>query len=510
MQHRIKKQFLILLVDPGLDVFALQQAVSSFYWAEIVPILERLFDELSPPGTAIRLDKLEIDLGLLTEGSFREGGIRDELYILLREQLKKMLDQEEGEKTHLVLRESTPANSLRQWWYYMEHGHLHWSQVALTDNWYREVLEIFSVDYAAISQLRELIQKDARMLQRVAAQHTDDFLEKLTGILVAEKLGGLDASIGAVLGLVRWLAAEYRARPERQADHLSGRSLIRWQARHQDHLTLPVHRQKESIWRLLLREAAVRPELLRKEGGARLLVDWLLAGDPILAGYVEKKVIPLPAPIAAVVAESSRGDGQDQQAEETNDETSRKTIPETPAEASPPIDGREVDEEGIYVPHAGIILLHPFLSTCFSRPSWWVDGRFVDADAQQKAVFLLHYLATGEEEAMEYQLVFPKLLCGLPAETPLPMKTGLSPEEYAEAEELLQMVLIRWEKLRATSVGGLREGFLQRNGKLVRRNDQLTLLVERQAIDVLLDYLPWNLSLVKLPWLNNILFVEWR
>jgi hypothetical protein len=50
MQHRIKKQVLQLLVDPGLDAFAIQQAASNCYWDEILPVLERVFDELSVEG----------------------------------------------------------------------------------------------------------------------------------------------------------------------------------------------------------------------------------------------------------------------------------------------------------------------------------------------------------------------------------------------------------------------------------------------------------------------------
>jgi hypothetical protein len=34
-------------------------------------------------------------------------------------------------------------------------------------------------------------------------------------------------------------------------------------------------------------------------------------------------------------------------------------------------------------------------------------------------------------------------------------------------------------------------------------------MVERAAQDVLLDKITWNISLVKLPWVKELLFVEW-
>jgi hypothetical protein len=34
--------------------------------------------------------------------------------------------------------------------------------------------------------------------------------------------------------------------------------------------------------------------------------------------------------------------------------------------------------------------------------------------------------------------------------------------------------------------------------------------VEKKGYDILLDYLPWGLGLVKLPWMNKPIYVLWR
>ena len=75
---------------------------------------------------------------------------------------------------------------------------------------------------------------------------------------------------------------------------------------------------------------------------------------------------------------------------------------------------------------------------------------------------------------------------------------------------MLQAVIEQWTVLKNTSVEGLREGFLQRKGKLFSKNDNLHLQAETNSIDVLLDQLPWNLSMIKLPWMKRILRLEWR
>jgi Contractile injection system tape measure protein len=92
----------------------------------------------------------------------------------------------------------------------------------------------------------------------------------------------------------------------------------------------------------------------------------------------------------------------------------------------------------------------------------------------------------------------------------MPGELELTADECGEAASLLENVVQRWEKLGNSSIAGLREGFLQRPGKLFDKGGRLYLQLEASGVDVLLDYLPWGLSIVKLPWLAEPIFVEWR
>jgi hypothetical protein len=67
-----------------------------------------------------------------------------------------------------------------------------------------------------------------------------------------------------------------------------------------------------------------------------------------------------------------------------------------------------------------------------------------------------------------------------------------------------------WKILGSTSVAGLRETFLQREGQLTRRDDHWQLLVEPRPFDMLLDQLPWGYSTVKFPWMQQVMHVDWR
>ncbi len=70
-------------------------------------------------------------------------------------------------------------------------------------------------------------------------------------------------------------------------------------------------------------------------------------------------------------------------------------------------------------------------------------------------------------------------------------------------------MLVRWEAIEGTSLDGLRETFLQREGRLERRPDGWHLRVQRQPVDVLVDQLPWSISVVYHRWMDWPVFVEW-
>jgi len=67
MKHVIKKQFIELTLNKQLDHFRLQQLVSEHYWDVIVPMLEKEFDRISRDDEIIYIDKLEIDLGIISD-----------------------------------------------------------------------------------------------------------------------------------------------------------------------------------------------------------------------------------------------------------------------------------------------------------------------------------------------------------------------------------------------------------------------------------------------------------
>ena len=187
-------------------------------------------------------------------------------------------------------------------------------------------------------------------------------------------------------------------------------------------------------------------------------------------------------------------------------QTPDKSTPDSlPSETPPP----KLDQETHYINHAGLLLLHPFLPQLFRTVGLVDHQTFVDEAAQEKAVHLLHYLAAKTYNLPEYQLLFPKLLCGLPFEVPISKDVKLTANEIEEAEGLLTAVIENWGALGTTGPDAFREGFLQRSGKLIWKKTHWQVIVEKKTIDILLTKLPWGYGMIKLPWMKERLTVEW-
>jgi hypothetical protein len=164
-------------------------------------------------------------------------------------------------------------------------------------------------------------------------------------------------------------------------------------------------------------------------------------------------------------------------------------------------------EEGIYIENAGLVLLHPFVPRFFQGLGVAADDRLLKPE---KALALLHFLATGRTDVPEYELVLPKVLCGLPIETVVERSEPVTTSEQEVATALLEAVVQHWSALGNSSANALRGTFVFRPGKLMRSAGHEWLLqVERRTVDILLDQLPWGISMIKLPWMTDMLWVEW-
>jgi hypothetical protein len=174
------------------------------------------------------------------------------------------------------------------------------------------------------------------------------------------------------------------------------------------------------------------------------------------------------------------------------------------AEEEPPFTG----EANIH--NAGLVIVIPYVQRLFGILELTVDGKFASDEAAERAVHLLQYVVTGEESTPEYQLVLNKLLCGIHGGTPIVPGISITEKEKTVIEQMLNGVITHWSALGKTSIAGLRETFLQRQGHLHHEDDAWHLKIPQKSFDMLLDRLPWSFAMTRMPWMAEPLNVTWR
>lgn len=476
MQHLIKKQTIDLILPEKLDAFRMQQLASRHYWQDVLPVLEKVFEEFSNEEELIRIEQVEIDLGVISEKEMIQDTWSDALLVKIREQLEKQLGKRA--QGNAQFRERNTFSICRQWLFYMQRGYLPWNTLMVTPAWYNQVLEALAIDFNSVTSLRKIIQESPLVARRIILQHEDHFLITLIEILTAENQRELLAAIGE-LQLVFSFAGSISPKSARTKEN------------------------SKEIWEMVLRLASAERKLTTEKLVEEVLVK-NLTGPSVITDIIADRSSKFPVILFVL----KRLEEKPELFSENKPAVIRE--PRETLESKETKSIENIDEEGIFVQYAGVVLVHPFLHSLFKRLQLVKEGKFITDYTQQKALYLLHYLAMGNTTAEEFELAVPKLLCAWPMEMPVEKNVELNNDELSEADNMLQAAVDQWAVLKNTSIDGLREGYLLRNGKLFKKKDILHLQIEAKSIDVLLDQLPWNLSMIKLPWMKELLRVEWR
>lgn len=454
--HRIGRVVFDVEAPDQAAVAAFGAAVRARFEAVIEPALEAALDRIDRPGALIRLDRIEVDLGPLSNTP----ADMDDLTRRITDSLAAALSAPPPDEAAGAETRDDAAELIA----FLETGELPWAEPG----------------GALLALGQALAALDARSMARLAARLRTVLIRRRA----AERLvRQLPASL--VRRLFRALLPELLAAPLAAfgpdapasadspiADALVPRLVQSFQA---------------------LAKGSAPPEL----GEVVALFTALDIRMPAAAREAFAPASPPATPPPAKTPEATAAEP-------------------LPLETEPLPDADEEPQAPVLavlrpVHAAGAVLLHPFLATFFGRLGLLeAPGRFRDAQACARAVLLAHHLATGAEDAPEPETVLFKILCGMEIADPVPRRIALTEAERMEADALLQGVITHWGRLGKTSPAGLRDGFLTRMGGLHRQAGQWRLTIERRGIDVLLDDLPWTLSRVKTPFMTSILAVDWR
>ncbi|MEN0003504.1 MAG: contractile injection system tape measure protein [Bacteroidota bacterium] len=534
VRHIIKKQVVDLKVPPSADGGRLQQKVSRLIWKEVVHAMEEVLHQFDQDGSWIQIDRLVLDIGTLQADQL-PADFTQKIKHELQRQLETLIRDGSSSDTNeapTIHTRSPQAAAGAAFLYFLAHGWLPWWSphkelatleaivaAALPADTALQSSILAKVQQQQHTSLRLLRQASPTLLQQLDKHQTYAMLEALithSAALFAVTPSTIRASLHAYLvaqPLNWWVQAP-------SASFLQQLLIELFQilAKHQE---AP---KQEQI--TLLEAVASKPEI------HQLFTAHPLWREAYTNSIIQWQESPKSTPMAGSASAETTEDSQQQ---ELNDEQEQLTDPilaqahsiSALTESTPPAatgmgftmppsslgtlnDTDEVIvESSIYTQLSGLVLLHPFLPTLFEANGWVQKGKFLSVPAQEKAAYFLGWLANGQAEQEEPHLVIPKVLCGLPMKQALPRKLAFSDQEKARGHELLQAVIGHWKALQTTTPEGLQQAFLQRAGKLQAADGGLELLIEEKTLDILLTKIPWGYSIIRLPWMTQLLFVHW-
>jgi hypothetical protein len=537
IRHIIRKQkVLVELNGTESDGLALQGRLTVLC-EQMTPLLERVLDSCGDGESHVYVDHIEIDAGTMTMES-----LESELPEAVSGELDKFLRGHIPLRKSLLpfvsdnIRQTTAQGSIHEAFiYFLKTGSLPWSfhipvgktlEGVVSASW----REAEKARVGPISDKGSLLQclSDATARKRLVRQFTPGFLGNLTSFLSPEvntvvvKILPplLRADIPSTIkeGLIRqiWEAVFAKIAARRTLTAADLARIVR------DILPAAV---KDAVSPDSIEYIATQTSPERNTGtgesiGKGSAAEYVPEIDTFSSSHEDRhgsgkdidKALEVENPLeykkSALSYDSrhGRGEGIDKGAatEKLPDiEESSSSHDDRPGSVEHP-DARH----GIYIGNAGLVLLHHFLPQFFGALEIALENKLVQPD---RALCLLHFLATGQVVTPEYELVLPKILCGIPVLAPVETGLELTGPEKEEAVALLEAVIRHWDALRNTSIDGLRGAFLLRQGKVSLREDGEWLLqVEPKSVDILVEKLPWGFSMIQLPWMETLLHVEWR
>ena len=544
MQHVIQRQIIEINTADIESANVMQQRMERLFKSELMPVMDEVLSSFSEPGSLIRLEKLELDLGTFSM-NVPDTQFTENLRIQLIRELKKELsrssdtDQHNSSKANI---QSQEESDIELALYFLQRGVLPWwvadaqefQPQTLLDKLLKKEPGVF------IRSLENL--NSIQAIERLVMQLTTFNYNLLLSLLFSK------TEKKSVMAIKDWHTLI-------ETDNFSLQKIIQIKARLIYFLlqNFPGERLAERPAELLS-EYIYQTALMSSGSDTAKNTVTSLAGkaqgslskESEVYHWLEQKILTLfpkkevsrPAVInnsVINITDDKSADSKavkkhlfDEKYEQKHAKKSNTSFEERAPENEASFDKDTLRQllpkdaayndclntdqhtgEYYYIDNAGVVLLWPFLSRYFSTLNLLKDNKFVNEQSQEKAVVLLQYMVSGNVEPQEHVLLLSKLLCGWPLHRPLLRCIDLTQQDKQESEQLMLSVINHWKALKNTSMDGLRQSFLQREGRLIEKDYGWDLLIKRTGFDVLLDQLPWGISTIHLSWMKKTVFVEW-
>jgi hypothetical protein len=474
----IRKQTLHFQYNGNADGFALQKEVSDWCNFNLIPEIEQQLDMFSQNDNYLSIDKLEIEAKVDSENWKQK--IRDELIYELKQKISRYIPQLPDIKKTKVGRDAKLDKLII---FYLKTGYLPWWGRTFLDNDFRTVFKNWITE-----------EKSAKRIELIREELENNITHIVALRIVNQVPGKL---------FFKFIKSIYKEHAEiilQFEAFFESIILNKISKEEQLKITKPVY--VLILYSILLNKGKIETEsilpLIFKELNVFQILPKIIKMQPEEASVKANPVVRFWQKFVANEQKKLKKERR-----LTPDKSNEKLL-------KPETEDREVVEaekqEGIYIDNAGAIIFAAFIPALFEKLGITENGKIINPDL---AVLSIQYCVSGQVEIEEYELVLPKILCGLDIDFPVDTNIGILEEQKSESKLMLQSLIGHWPVLKDTSVEGLREAFLNRSGKLSMINNEWVLNVEQKAYDMLLERLPWTFSIIKLPWMKTLLKTEW-
>ena len=464
LKNIIQKQILQFQYNGKTDGIALQKEVSDWCMHTLIPEIEMQLEPFALSDSYITVDEIEIDAAINRKDWQQE--LRNILTHQFSEKIKELKLSPAGSKLieGTVLKRTDDLLI-----FYLNNGYLPWWSSALIkinfeatfNNWLEEEKDAARIEFI-ISQLRKT---DFEKLQkRLIAVISPDLFFRFIAIHFANEKEKLKQTEQFLQDLLAGIESAKQDKVMKQVQRYILHSLLVNDRIDDEEMLFVFSSAFKKL--VLVKHVSDLPKGKNPEAYLLIRLKEILNADAVT------EIIPI------------------KKQKRQNDKTRKE----------------EKLIGGIYIENAGLVIIAAFLPLLFEKLKIAGNGKLLKPE---QAICLIQFIATANEKINEHELVLSKILCGMNPEDPVDTRQRITGKQKKEIEAMLSSVIEHWAVLRNTSIQGLRESFLQRNGKLTFTDNEWHLQVEQKPFDMLLQRLPWNIGIIKLAWMNQIIKTEW-
>jgi hypothetical protein len=485
-QHVIRKLVMEVFLGKKEKSYQIQDKFVSVSEHELLAVMEEIFSRCSSPDQMIEIDKLELDLGNL-----KSDDILKEFSQKFSEKLSQELSKigeayvEEGDTFQKKQFVETEQEAFI---YFLKHGRVPW--------WSEKEISISKLFDKLLTNRKDNFIKallNELNVQRSLVRFIHQFSDHQIALFISETIPFKQQSIYNLLK-EEAMPAILLLKLEKP---LEAREII-WKNIIHHFYTNSFSEFKKEVLQNLIQQLAGK-----KVSAIDLQLKQKLSRKEKKKKKKNEKESPKASEKEKIISENS-----------TDENDLVLSEPESFGLRKQDFDDNEdetllYDKDEIYVENAGLVLFWPYLTTFFRACGLLDQNNFKDSFSHNKALYILQYLASSGNEIEEHLLVLNKIMSGWPIDQ-VPQRYELSAMEKEEADHLVATLVEHWKVLKDTSPESLRETFIRRPGILTSTDGQdWKLRVEKRGVDILMGALPWGISIIRLPWMEYTIRVEW-